>query len=120
MHAVDMLGLNDPWIARNGVVVSTIPGHQRLAPLSYLISQKVNLIISHPQVLPLGTSVNQVPIIPGMADINMSDFRIIEIPLDEKYKFVALYLTPHHTIDSAIMQYGWKTEHIFRSRNVQE
>ncbi len=120
MHAVDMLGLNDPWIARNGVVVSTIPGHQRLAPLSYLISQKVNLIISHPQVLPLNTPVNQVPLIPGMADINKSDFRLIEIPLDDKYKFVVLYLTPHPDIDSAIKQYGWNTEHIFRSRNVQE
>ncbi|HMD14547.1 MAG TPA: hypothetical protein VKI62_07980, partial [Bacteroidota bacterium] len=120
MHAVDMLGLNDPWIARHGVVVSTIPGHQRLAPLSYLVSQKVNLIISHPQVLPLDASVNQVPLIPGMTDVNISDFRLIEIPLNDKYKFVALYLTPHHNIDSTIKRYGWTTEHIFRSQNVQE
>jgi len=120
MHAVDMLGLNDPWIAHNGVVVSTIPGHQRLAPLSYLVSQKVNLIISHPQVLPINASVNQVPLIPGMTDINISDFRLIEIPLDDNYKFVVLYLTSHPNIDSAIKRYGWTTEHIFRSQNVQQ
>ena len=38
--STDVLGLCDAWVARNGDVNGTRPGHQRHAPLSYTLSKK--------------------------------------------------------------------------------
>jgi hypothetical protein len=111
LHAVDMLGINDPWVARNGTVISTTPGHQRIAPLSYLMRRSVNLVISHPLVTPLDAPVKQFPLIPWDADERSqasTQMSIVEIPIDEGYKVSALYLTPHPAVDRAIREHHWK------------
>jgi hypothetical protein len=52
LRTIDMLGLNDPWIARHGLPVRTQPGHERTAPLAYLLERGVQLVIAHPVVVP--------------------------------------------------------------------
>jgi len=107
LRSVDMLGLNDPWIARFGVLISSIPGHQRIAPVEYLRQREVNLVVSHPLVLPLTTPVTQLPMLPGMTAEYSTHARVLEIPLDAQHKVVALYLHPHPAIDDAIARSGW-------------
>ncbi|MBI1806805.1 MAG: hypothetical protein HYR76_07135 [Ignavibacteria bacterium] len=109
LYAVDMLGLNDRWIAKNGTPISTIPGHQRIAPLKYLIERKVNLVISHPLVLRISEQANRFPFLPISPGDDLSGLRIIEIPLDAHYKFLALYLTPSPIVDAAIRNNKWKS-----------
>ncbi|MCB9233354.1 MAG: glycosyltransferase family 39 protein [Bacteroidia bacterium] len=45
LPCTDILGLNDAWVARNGKIISTTPGHQRSADPAYLQTQGVNWIV---------------------------------------------------------------------------
>ena len=47
-RTIDMLGLNDPWVAKNGDFLSHRPGHQKISPLHYLNERCVNLVIDDP------------------------------------------------------------------------
>ncbi|MCZ6854853.1 MAG: hypothetical protein O7G86_13135, partial [Gammaproteobacteria bacterium] len=51
LETVDMLGINDRYVARNGYSYIELAGHRVRSPLNYLISQDVNLLIAHPEVL---------------------------------------------------------------------
>lgn len=61
LYSVDMHGLNDAWVARHGIYLSDRPGHQRIAPLSYLLYREVNLLIGQPMVLPRGIRPEEHP-----------------------------------------------------------
>ncbi|MCA9389839.1 hypothetical protein KC571_00380 [candidate division WWE3 bacterium] len=115
---IDMHGLTDDWVAHQGIIWSTRPGHQRVAPLSYLQDRKVNLIIGFPHVLDHASipkelarvyefiwfiPVEQLAQLPPQTTI-------VRIPLQyEKYAY-ALYLTPHPSIDQAIKTGLWTSE----------
>lgn len=118
LPTLDMLGLNDPWIARHGLFLGDRPGHQRTATFDYLRSQRANLIIGHPRLLPRGT--------PGLESYGFRDlslFRIYDGPthgLPEKLKVIeipihaasclrVLYLTPHPDVDQAIRKHALRT-----------
>ena len=45
LPSIDMLGLSDRWVARNGDILGSWPGHQRVAPYSYLERRGVHLVI---------------------------------------------------------------------------
>ncbi len=53
LETVDMLGLNDRYVARHGRRLGDRVGHTRMAPLDYLLERRVNLIIGHPWVTPI-------------------------------------------------------------------
>lgn len=108
LRTIDMYGLNDAWIARNGFLIGSTPGHQRMSPLGYLRDRQVNLVISHPGVMKLSASVEHVPNIPMNSNDRLDTSRVIEIPLDANYKTLALYLTRHPIIDELITKYRWK------------
>lgn len=113
LATVDMFGLNDPWVARHGAIVSTRPGHQRGATLQYLIDRKVNIIIGHPVVRLKSQETNPVC---SFAAYHISDareeilgeipsnFKILEIPIDDTYKLVALYFFPNPAIEDLIQR----------------
>jgi len=116
LPAVDMRGLVDPWVARNGYVVSTVPGHQRMAPLSYLVRRGVHLVIGHPQVSPADAEpADAVPVEflseYGLVDAASADLpagaRIVEIPMDDGRRIVALYLTREPRIERAVSSGRW-------------
>ncbi len=50
LPTVDMLGLNDPWVARHGDVSTRAAGHERVAPWSYLASRHVVWVVGQPKV----------------------------------------------------------------------
>lgn len=132
LTTVDMLGLNDRWVARHGLDIGWWgkPGHQRLATLHYLVERKVNLVIGHPQVL----SVDALPSSPAIGyckdylhyftqipyaciaeeEEALPDTSIVAIPLTEQHSLMAWYLTGHPAVDKVISAEGWR---VFPVRN---
>ncbi len=47
-YTLDILGLNDIWIAHNVEPHGNRPGHTKAAPFSYLMDQKIDYLIYHP------------------------------------------------------------------------
>lgn len=122
LRTIDMYGLNDRWVARNGVLIGTRPGHQRFAPLSYLVDQRVNLVVGTPRMEPIDKRYRrphryerflkyfrlyeyQVELLPEGA-------RILEIPLNSRQKLVVLYLVQNDWIDRVIEEHDLKTHRI--------
>lgn len=116
LTSVDMLGLNDPWVARNGIKLPNFVGHYRFAPLSYLVTRKVNLVIGHP--LTLTADVDTEEYLHGMEwriywfAITQpripDDASILEIPITPRHKLLVLYLTPSPLVDEAIQAHQWR------------
>lgn len=50
---LDLFGLNDLEIARNGRVIGNRPGHQRFATMAYLLAQKPTFVFMNPESTPL-------------------------------------------------------------------
>ena len=50
-YTVDLLGLNDAWIAHNVPSHGSRPGHTKSAPFKYPIDKQVNYLIYHPNIL---------------------------------------------------------------------
>lgn len=104
LPTVDMLGLNDRWIARNGTVIGVRPGHTRYTTLDYLLESNVNLVVGHPKVELSHVLPNCDPyeFFPINKLLLPNTSKIIEIPLDDNYKIVVLYLKQHKHIDEKI------------------
>jgi arabinofuranosyltransferase len=117
LRTVDMLGLNDAWIARHGLRVKTQPGHERSAPFRYLQEKGVNLIIAHPLVASLTASVDPSRGVDlrtfRLFDAQLEDLprgaRLIEIPIGEDLKVVVLELVQNDLVETAIRTQGWRT-----------
>ena len=119
LDTIDMLGLNDRWVAREGPKFDhRRPGHTRYATLSYLIEREANLIIGHPEVTPLAAAINPDPgryfWMPIDTSLLPEDARIIAIPINKHYKIEALYLTHNAYIDEQISKRNFTTSHIDR------
>ena len=113
LPAVDMLGMNDAWIARNGAIIGPRAGHRRAATLAYLNERGVNLVIGHPLV----ESVDAEPASPNYsiaglkkmfmvqnvsADQVPGEAKILEIPLDARHRITVLYLKRNARVDAVI------------------
>lgn len=116
LTTLDILGLNDKWVARHGEIVALKPGHQRRAPLNYLIERKVNLLIGHPQMVPIDSKPGDMLLydLYFYVKITKDDSlpatsRIIEIPINSSFKLRVLYLVENPLVDAAIKRKGWVT-----------
>ncbi|MBA4313188.1 MAG: hypothetical protein C0417_11225 [Chlorobiaceae bacterium] len=108
LPSIDMYGLNDHYLAREGFLIGDTPGHQRMSPFNYLIKRGVNLIIAHPMVMKRTDEVKHFPILPSSPNDKYFTIKVLEIPIDSLYKFLTLYLTPNSAVDSVIEQNNWK------------
>ncbi len=108
LPTVDMLGVNDPWVARHGFAASQIPGHQRITPISYLLRKHVNLVFSHPMVLPIDEPVRHTLYVPIDLEGDIVTVRVVELPLDAGHKVVAWYLSPDSTVDAVKRKCNWR------------
>lgn len=118
LPTLDMLGLTEPWVARNGMPVAGQPGHRRLAPYSYLLARGAHLVIAHPWVTfksgPERSSygVEELRHLSYLADpapmVFAREIRMVEVPLDGARVLVALYLTRHPAIDALIAAGRWR------------
>jgi hypothetical protein len=116
-RTIDMLGLNDWWVARFGLRSTPRPGHQRVAPLSYLLFRKTHLVI---QPWPVGDPEERVDryspshlfekYVPAPSGIPLPpNAKIVELPLRPTPPTRALYLLPHPRIDRLIATRGLRT-----------
>lgn len=126
LPAVDMLGMNDAWVARKGAIIGTRAGHRRAATLAYLNERGVNLVIGHPLVEPAdaerGAADYSIEDIKRMfmmqnvdAELLPLESRILEIPLDEGHRITVLYLNGNARVDAIIKGKGFATYSIARS-----
>jgi arabinofuranosyltransferase len=108
LPTVDILGLNDRWIAMHGVRINMRPGHLVQAPLSYLVDRRVNLLIEDPMFVPSGARRCY-----GTDDIVLMSNRevwqhlprgtqVLEIPVGDTYSLVAVVLRGNHRIDEVV------------------
>jgi hypothetical protein len=127
LRTVDMLGISDPWVLHNGILLvpnetfGSLPGHMRIAPVEYLWEKKVNIVISHPWLLSAPDdgyrrySWNQLPfewpgfplMFAGEVDAQPADAMLV-IPIAEDLYLRAIYLTPHPVVDAAIVEFDWQ------------
>jgi arabinofuranosyltransferase len=133
LPAVDMLGMNDAWVARNGAIIGPRAGHRRAATLAYLVERGVNLVIGHPLVeqveAPSGTGseagldtarysiadLKKMFMVQNAdADLLPVEAKIVEIPLDEEHRIVVLYLKGNARVDAVIEEKNFPTFPIAR------
>jgi len=123
LETVDMLGLNDPWVARNGVVLSPRPGHQRITPHEYLVERGVNLLLGPPQVRPPDETPPDGYTLEDLRPFFLTDVRpellpgtalVVDIPLDDEQKVTVLYLAPHPKVERVLRDRGFQTYPIRR------
>ena len=115
LETVDMGGINDAWVARHGIVAGDRPGHQRMATVEYLLSRRVNLLIGNARFV-RGEVAMRRPFyrhdVRGMSWVDFGLERLpeeatmLQIPVEEGYWLLAVYLTPHPTVDAAIERHG--------------
>jgi arabinofuranosyltransferase len=108
LPTVDMLGINDKWVARHGNIVGTTPGHQRIAPMSYLVGRGVNLLIAHPVIVESTSTIRQIPLAPMDSIVSFRDATFIIIPIDTIHKVVTMYLIKNPVVDKAIIDNHWE------------
>lgn len=97
LHAIDMLGLNDRWVAEHGDRLSNRPGHFKIAPREYLERRGVNLIIGPHFACDNGSA----PVREGLSE-RYGNFPIILVPVSENCRMTALYMKRHPKIDMQI------------------
>jgi len=116
LQTVDMRGLIDPWVARNGIIVSTVPGHQRISPLSYLVERRANLVVGHPQVVsaledlpssyPL-SYLSRFALVDATADTVPPGSGILAIPMPDDRFLLVLYMVESPAVERVMAENGW-------------
>lgn len=112
LRTVDMLGLNDRWVAQNGKVVSTRPGHRLMAPLDYLIRREVNLVLSQPTMVerdeiaarrfcPSDFRLVWTPESPEEAAA-LGEAQVVALDINARYDLAMIYLTGHPAVEAAL------------------
>ena len=114
LPTLDMHGLSDRWIALHGLVdPDAKPGHQRLATLDYLLRMQVNLVVGHPHIEPRSADLPGYPIesfVPrGPGNSIPPHAVLLEVPLNDRYRLILLYLVPNPGIDRIIHERGLRT-----------
>ncbi len=115
LRTIDMLGLNDAWIARNGVPHLVQAGHERISPFAYLREQGMNLLIDHPKLITnnelheFSSELLDEFHVPLSLDDLPKHSVFLVIPINTDYDLLTIYVEPHPTIDEAIDTYGWAT-----------
>ena len=114
LPAIDMHGLNDHWVARNGRLrANDLPGHQRVATLEYLLRRRAVLVIGHPRLRRQGEPWNADWPVVGDFEANsliLEEERhllpatawVVEIPIPPDRFLRALYLTQNDAVDHLI------------------
>ncbi len=134
LPAVDMLGLNDRWIARHGAPLSDRPGHQKISTVKYLVDQGVTFVIGHPVVVKENARSPELDVRTYRDGVSVDELkkmfvgkpvpdpeslpegaRMVLIPIAPGRHLVAIYLTPKPAWDRAIARLGWELIELKRS-----
>jgi len=133
LPSVDMLGLNDRWIARHGAPLSDRPGHQKIATVRYLVERGVVFVIGHPVVASQGARAPELDLatyrdgvtfdelrkmfvgkpVPDPASIP-PDAMVVLIPFAPGRHLVAIYLCPTPAWDAEVARLNWEPVKVIR------
>ena len=120
LSVLDMLGLNEPYVARHGAPLSARAGHRRIATIAYMRAQGVNLVIVQPTLVrrdarPAGYGARDANLRAMFVFCAIPDpealpagVRMLEIPFGSDDVLLAIYLTPHPAVDAKIAAQGWR------------
>jgi len=120
LPVLDMLGLNEPEVARHGALLSDRAGHRRIATIAYLRAQGVNLVIAHPTLVPRNAGpptyhlhderMLEMFLFRGMPDPESlpANARMLAIPFTDDKALLVIYLTPRADLDARIASRGWQ------------
>ncbi len=114
-RTIDMLGLNDRWIAENGVPYLNLAAHEQISTFDYLLEQNVNVLIDQPKLIPNTTEQVYSTDDLGLFHVEITpetlpqDAVYLVIPINRTHDLLTLYLNPHPTVDRAIEEFGWQT-----------
>lgn len=116
LPVIDMLGLTDEWVAKQGEVYSSRPGHQRAGNHAYLIDRQVNFytgqiknvrrqddISRHCDIPPYDSYFQ---LLSPLEDKLPENFSFIVMPVDDDWVYQVLYMRPTPEIDAAIAAHG--------------
>lgn len=115
LPSVDMLGLNDRWIARHGRSFLPVPGHYRIATLQYLLERRVNLLIQQPKTVPHDEPMRNSYMAGEVLEQALCDVRcelppsakLLRIPIDTAHDLELVYVFPTPAVEDAIAQYHY-------------
>lgn len=108
LPTLDMLGLNDPWIARHGIVIGSRPEHTRYTTAEHLLLSGVDLVLGHPQIKPLGA--------PPTTDLRLfmplqteqlaasNRLQVIQIPINDLLRLDVLWISDHPGLQALILE----------------
>ncbi len=108
---IDLYGLNDHWIARNGISRDFGPGHRLVAPFEHLVDRGTHLVsvaCLHDSQLAEQRPYNNreasfdavlAAYRPENGDANV---RVLEIPVAQEFTLLCLYLHSHPDIEALI------------------
>lgn len=126
LESIDMLGLNDEWVAKNGLEYPLyFPGHVRTATIDYLERRNVSLLIgavrgdcrvyrTNQPTLPCEDRKDYriselLDVIPAGDLANLPPTaKVLEIPFKGNDAWQFIYLTQNDKVDAAIAKYGWR------------
>lgn len=120
LSTLDMLGLNDRWVALHGLRHGNRPGHSRIAPPEYLLQRHVNILLNHPEPInaedyasnPLYHVLAYYFIIPIDPALLPRDALFLAIPLPDQRVLPAIYLYRTPFIDNVIQTQHWSTQSV--------
>jgi len=121
LFTIDLLGLNDKWIAHNGPIVKPrIPGHSKFASEEYILKRNTNLIIR----LPIPAIREQFNETKQDAfklwgywedgDLLPEDATFISFPINKDKIILLLYIKKHPFIEELIATNEVTTHSIFK------
>lgn len=116
LPSIDMLGLSDRWVARNGDILGSWPGHQRVAPYAYLERRGVHLIIGHPVLHPVSRRPSVYPFqyfralaLPtSRSETVPAAAHVVEMPVGAGRYLPMLYVRPHPVVERQVVRGGWR------------
>jgi len=111
LKTIDLLGLNDTHIARNGIKIGSRPGHTKGPSYEYISNSGVNLLIGHPQVrkryqrFDKNSFLNSFKWFLGSDNFEKlisTKFLVLSMPIDDEYCVDVIYLNASNAVDEAI------------------
>jgi hypothetical protein len=119
IETVDLWGLNDTYVARQGRPVEENyrrPSHRRRAPMSYLRSRGVSLIVGHPTLVPADVLGDTRAVAPlsmwarrqfELGGESNGQATCLAMPVDGGMALLMIYLQRDAELDAVIAKRGW-------------
>jgi len=129
LKTIDLLGLNDIYIAKKGLNIGSRAGHIKGPSYEYLNESNINLLIGHPQVRSISSDFNKERFfnrncwfLKGEECIKLQSSRpiIITMQIDSNHTLDLIYLRRSEYVDKAISLGQFKIIQIDRGITMQE